>query len=307
MRICLLTRSNRGNDINNFFYVKALKNASLKRGHTFDIIDPGDLIYYIQEDNLLIKTGSNKNILDFDVYIPKVVLIKEGVKRISDRGILVKYLIDHNKIFFNFTESFRSSSRSKMYDFFRLASNNVPLIPSIYIEDNKDLESVDKYIKKFNFSYPLILKSNKGLQGKNLFYTTTRKEVHNVLQKYRDISFIIQPYYEIMHDLRIIVLKGKILGTMDKIHKKDDFRGNIAQGAIGVPYDLDKAVQNIALNAAQVDGSEFVGVDIAITNKGPFVLEVNRNLGFQGFSKFLKVDTAGIIVEYLESLYNHAL
>ncbi len=300
MKICLVIRSNKGSDINNFFDVSALREASIRNGHELYTIDPKDLIFTFNNNKLAIKTDTGLDILDFDSYILRLTYIKDGFKIQSDKLTIAQYLISHNKFVLNFAETMRFSSRSKIYDFYRLNKFNIPLIPTIYVESS-DTDISIQFLEKYNIDYPLILKSNKGLQGKNLFKINNKLELESLLKKSDHISYLIQPYFEILHDLRILVLGGVVLGAMDKIHTEDNFKGNISQGAIGERFTLSPDLENLAKKAATADGSDFVGVDIAVTDRGFFVLEVNRAPGFEGFSSYLNIDVGERIIKFIES------
>ena len=156
MKVCLIIRSNKGSDINNFFDVSALRDASKKNGHQLYIIDPKDLIFLFNNNKLTIKTDTDINLLDFDTYILRLTYIKDEFKMQSDKFTIAQYLISHNKFVLNFAEAMRFSSRSKIYDFYRLNKFDIPLIPTIYVESS-DIKSSIQFIEKNNFNYPLLL------------------------------------------------------------------------------------------------------------------------------------------------------
>lgn len=304
MKVCVITRSNKGNNPNDFFDVKSLKNSSLKFNHEFSMVNPEDLVFSYIDNKLNIDILGGGNILDFDVYIIRISLIVYPERKNSDSALITEYLISNGKTVLNISNSFRSKTRNKMYDFMILSQSNIPLIPSIYLDSN-DIDNIEYYISKNNFKYPLILKSIKGLQGRNLFKVENFEEIKKIISKNSHISFMIQEYYKILHDLRVIVLDGKILGAMEKIPKEGDFRGNISQGASGKNFELDKDLSDLVKRTYYEDGTEFIGIDIAITDRGTFVLEVNRGLGFEGFSKYLDIEVSDHIIKYLENKFNN--
>ena len=304
MKVCIITRSNKGNNPNNFFDVKSLKDSSLKFNHEFYMIDPEDLIFSYIDNRLNVNIVGGGDILDFDVYIIRISLIVYPERKNSDSALIAEYLINNGKTVLNISNSFRSMTRNKMYDFMILSQSNIPLIPSIYL-DASDINDIEYYISKNNFKYPLILKSIKGLQGRNLFKVENFEDIKDIISKNSHISFMIQEYYKILHDLRVIVLDGNILGAMEKLPKEGDFRGNISQGASGKIFRLDKELSDLVKRIYYADGTEFIGVDIAITDRGTFVLEVNRGLGFEGFSKYLDIKVSDHIIKYLENKFNN--
>ena len=100
---------------------------------------------------------------------------------------------------------------------------------------------------------------------------------------------MIQEYIKTDKDVRVIVLGGIIIGSMERKVIEGDFRSNVSQGAKVKEYKLTELeVEQCLLAAKAIDGS-WTAVDF-IPSKNPkteppFILEVNHSPGTEGIEK----------------------
>lgn len=101
-------------------------------------------------------------------------------------------------------------------------------------------------------------------------------------------------------DIRAFVLGGRVLAAMERI--ADGWRTNVAQGARVRPVHLTADQEALCLQAAEVVGAEYAGVDLLPSPDGScYVLEVNGIPGWQGLQTTTDRDIAAEIVAYLEA------
>ena len=98
------------------------------------------------------------------------------------------------------------------------------------------------------------------------------------LQEYLDIDDTRN------HDLRVYVVDGEIVGTMNRYAPEGEWRTNVALGGdVGnMTDDLPSGVADIATTAADLVGLDYAGVDIIERDDGYLLLEVNPTAGFRG-------------------------
>ena len=102
-------------------------------------------------------------------------------------------------------------------------------------------------------------------------------------------------------DIRVLVVGDQILGAMERIAYKGEWRTNYAQGAICRPYNLDKNVQEQIFKIIERIGIEVAGIDLFPTSEGLYVLEVNACPGWKAFEEtYPDIKVAKIIVDYLQ-------
>ena len=181
--------------------------------------------------------------------------------------------------------------------------NNIPVIPTkIFYTKEQVLES--KFWREFG--WPVIAKHERGYQGKSVRKFETFKELKHFVKKINEKNvgmFLWQKYLPTRWDLRVIVLDGKVIGSMKRSAVGDEFRSNFSLGGNVESWNLSEKDREIAEKVAKVCGLDYCGVDImkdsAKQNGNSYVLEVNRQCQFQGFEKSTGINVAKAVVEML--------
>ena len=173
-------------------------------------------------------------------------------------------------------------------------------VPISYSEDT------DRAVKELNTKFPIILKASTGTQTgvgvviiESLRSLNAAVEMLSLHSKY--LPLIIQEFIEIDYDVRVVVLDGRVLGTMKReVITDGDFRSNISLGAEASDIQLTELETKDCLKAAEIVDGRLVGVDfIPAKNREkeqPYILEVNSMPGFGGIEKLKK----GLVKEILE-------
>ena len=85
--------------------------------------------------------------------------------------------------------------------------------------------------------------------------------------------YYLQEYVPNDRDYRIFVIDGISVGAI--VRRSDSLAHNIHQGGIGLPYEIDRDMNEIAGAAAMAVGVDYGGVDLLKDKEGYTVLEVN--------------------------------
>jgi len=103
------------------------------------------------------------------------------------------------------------------------------------------------------------------------------------------------------HDLRLFVLKGRVLGAMRRTARLGEWRTNVAVGGSAEAWRPDPAAERLALAATDAVGAVFAGVDlIEDLDRGELVaLEVNAAPGWRALARVTGVDVAAALIEAL--------
>jgi RimK family alpha-L-glutamate ligase len=96
----------------------------------------------------------------------------------------------------------------------------------------------------------------------------------------------------------MFVVGNEVIGAMLRRAGPTEWRSNIHLGGKGFPYSPAEAESEMAVKAAEAVGVEIAGVDMIMTNDGPFIIEVNASPGFRGLMKATDIDVPGRIVDY---------
>jgi len=185
--------------------------------------------------------------------------------------------------------------------------NDIPVIPTrIFYTKNQVMES--KFWREFG--WPIIAKHERGYQGKSVRKFDDFKELRRFVRKINEKNlgmFLWQKCLPTKWDIRVIVLGGKVLGSMKRSAAGDEFRSNFSLGGSVEPWNLSENDRVLAEKVAKVCGLDYCGVDIMkdlptgrqATEGKSFILEVNRQCQFKGFEQSTGINVAKAVVELI--------
>jgi len=178
--------------------------------------------------------------------------------------------------------------------------NDIPVIPTrIFYTKDQVMES--KFWREFG--WPIVAKHERGYQGKSVRKFDNFKELRRFVRKINEKNlgmFLWQKCLPTKWDIRVIVLGGKVLGSMKRSAAGDEFRSNFSLGGSVEPWSLSESDRILAEKVAKVCGLDYCGVDIMKDNDGnSFILEVNRQCQFKGFEQSTGINVAKAVVELI--------
>lgn len=192
---------------------------------------------------------------------------------------------------------------------YQLLGNWMP--KSFEINSQQELE---EKLNEFFKSSLVVLKPAKGLGGKGIAIDTPikiKKEIilpkkTYVLQEFVDTSGGISDLTDTYHDLRVVIIEGKIIFSHIRTPKKGSLLANVAQGGTIEEVALDKLPNFIieAVTAVQniIDkryNKPIYSIDFGVMREKPFIFELNDQIGFPS----IKMKSAYLFIESLfESL-----
>ena len=101
-------------------------------------------------------------------------------------------------------------------------------------------------------------------------------------------------------DIRVFVIDGKPVASMQRSGATGDFRSNLHRGGKAAKVKITQEERSAAMRAAKSMGLNVCGVDMLRSEHGPMVMEVNSSPGLEGIEKATGVDVASAIIEFLE-------
>lgn len=106
------------------------------------------------------------------------------------------------------------------------------------------------------------------------------------------------------HDYRLLLLGERVLAIRRR--NPNDWRTNVARGAVAEPFDPPEAMVCLARRAAQAVGALWAGVDLLPGLDGClYALEVNAVPGWRAVAAAHQVDVAALALAHLEQLAKH--
>ena len=137
------------------------------------------------------------------------------------------------------------------------------------------------------------MKTLSGSQGVGVLFIESERSYDSQVQLLHnlnsDVDLLIQEYIKTDRDIRVIVLGGLVIASMERQVIDGDFRSNVTQGSKVLPYDLtDLEIEQCLLASKAVNGV-WTAVDFIPSSnpktKPPHILEVNHSPGTEGIEK----------------------
>ncbi len=148
------------------------------------------------------------------------------------------------------------------------------------------------------FELPVIVKMNKGSQGKNVFKCENKRQILDALNTIFDCESILydyialaQEYIPIQREFRVLAWRGEVVLMYEKNNKSAEFEGNLsplhwknAKAILIRDEELIMEMQNFIAPIFEVIPIQFAGIDVTLAKNGKkYMLEINNAPGVAKF------------------------
>lgn len=151
---------------------------------------------------------------------------------------------------------------------------------------------------------PYVIKMARGTHGMGVLKASSKSEAIQLIQGLQPLKgmIVLQEYIEESsgRDIRLIVVGGEVVATMERQSQAGEFRSNLHLGGSSRPIEPTVEERETAIRAAHLMGLEVAGVDLLQSRRGPLVLEVNASPGLEGIEKTTGVDISSKIIRLIE-------
>ena len=179
--------------------------------------------------------------------------------------------------------------------------------PKTVLIPNKD--SIEKSFQNLDTKFPIILKTLRGSKGVGVLFVESERALNSIVQllfkQDKSSDILIQEYIKTEFDVRVLILGGKIIATMQRDVIEGDFRSNASLGAKVKTYDLSEMEIEHSIRAGKSVGGLLTAVDFIPSsdpeNKPPYVLEVNSSPGTEGIEEANKKNIVKDILVYFSN------
>lgn len=277
------------------YSTKRLVEAAEKRGHDVVLIDHSKCHLLMEKGKPSIVFNGEK-VKDIDVIIPRI-----GAS-LTQYGAAVVQHFDIQGVPSVVTSIALLKSRDKLRSLQILSKSGVGIPKSAFARHPKT-EDIKRLINEIG-TVPVILKLLEGTHGTGVIKADTVQSAKSAFEAFSGIKkdIIIQEFVEESggKDIRVIVVGGKIIASMERAGSSDDFRSNLHKGGTSKKVEIDKKTEDAAIESAKLMGLTVAGVDLLMSSRGPLVIEVNSSPGLKGIEKTTGVDVASAIIEAAE-------
>ena len=192
-----------------------------------------------------------------------------------------------------------------MLTYLALRNANVSIVKTIaaplcYTPNAKPNPNFMKEVA-LQLGFPLVAKKSYGSFGAGVQLVYGMEELEKVEDEWLHVPHIYQTYVEESagRDVRVIVIGGKTIATMERVAQEGEFRSNVELGGIGREILIDDNYKKVAEEVAKVLKLDYCGVDLLEGKDGAIVCEVNSNAFFEGLEKTTRVNVAKAYAQYI--------
>lgn len=195
--------------------------------------------------------------------------------------------------------------RDKLHTHQVLAEKGIPspktMLAKFPIDDDM-MAMIEKTL-----GFPVVVKTLKGALGVGVFLIdnakTFRDQMDLIGQTSPDIQLIFQKFVESSkgRDLRLFVVDGELVASMERRAKEGDFKANYSSGGSVHHFDADKEAINLAVRTAKALNIQIGGIDLLFLKEGGYTIcEANTFPGFKGLEKASGINVPEKIFKSME-------
>ena len=193
-----------------------------------------------------------------------------------------------------------TQSRDKLFSLQLLLQSEIDIPTTGFANSPLDTNDLIKMVG----GPPLIVKLLEGTQGKGVVLAETKKAAESVINAFKSLNanILVQEFIKEANgkDLRLFVVDGKVVATIQREAMPGEFRANIHLGGTASVIKPTSEEKKIAIRAAKAMDLKVAGVDIIRSSKGPLLLEVNSSPGLEGIEGATNKDIAGEMILAIE-------
>ncbi|MES2876701.1 MAG: 30S ribosomal protein S6--L-glutamate ligase [Patescibacteria group bacterium] len=277
------------------YSTKRLKEVALKRGHEVRIVKYKECYASIEQNNPTVSYRG-EDLAGFDAIIPRIA---SGMTRY---GTAIVRQLEMQGVYTVSSSLAINRSRDKLRSMQVLAKSGVGIPKTIVSRNSTD---IDDLIDRLGGT-PVIIKLARGTHGNGVVLAESKKAAKSVLQALYltnedGTNVLLQEFVKESAgtDIRVFVVGGRVIASMQRKSLDDDFRSNLHKGGQGTSIKLTEEERKVAIRAAKAMGLQVAGVDMMRSARGPLILEVNASPGF-GIETVTGRDVTTPIIEYIE-------
>ena len=273
---------------------KRIMEAGEMRGHEMHFLNIKECYMKLDATNPEIHYRGGKVLDNFDAVIPRIR------PSITFYGCALTRQFEAMKVFSLNSAAAITQSRDKLFSLQLLLRNGIDIPTTGFANSPLDTDDLIKMVG----GSPLIVKLLEGTQGKGVVLAETKKAAESVINAFKSLNanILVQEFIKEADgkDLRLFVVSGKVVASMQREAAAGEFRANIHMGGTATVIKPTLQEKKMAIKAAKAMDLKVAGVDIIRSSKGPLLLEVNSSPGLEGIEGATHKDIAGAMIRAIE-------
>ena len=183
-----------------------------------------------------------------------------------------------------------------------LAENGVATPATMLAKFPIDIDLVESTL-----GFPVVAKTLNGGNGTGVFLLKNRDsfiEFANLVRETNpNIALVFQEFIAESQgtDLRLFVVDGEVVASMQRTASEGEFKANYTQGGKVEEFVPDEAARNMALETARIFDIRLGGIDLLFSKESGYtVCEANTFPGFKGIESCCDVNIPRKIFEAMQ-------
>lgn len=273
---------------------KRIMEAGEMRGHEMHFLNIKECYMKLDAKNPEIHYRGGIILNKFDAIIPRIR------PSITFYGCALTRQFEALNVYCLNSSTAITQSRDKLFSLQLLLQSGVAIPTTGFANSPLDTNDLIKMVG----GPPLIVKLLEGTQGKGVVLAETKKAAESVINAFKSLNanILVQEFIKEADgkDLRLFVVDGKVVATIQREAMPGEFRANIHLGGTASVIKPTADEKKIAIRAAKAMDLRVAGVDIIRSAKGPLLLEVNSSPGLEGIEGATNKDIAGEMILAIE-------
>ena len=273
---------------------KRLMEAGEMRGHEMHFLNIKECYMKLDAKTPQIHYRGGIILNQFDAVIPRIR------PSITFYGCALTRQFEALNVYCLNSSTSITQSRDKLFSLQLLLQSGIEIPTTGFANSPLDTDDLIKMVG----GSPLIVKLLEGTQGKGVVLAETKKAAESVINAFKSLNanILVQEFIKEANgkDLRLFVVDGKVVATIQREAMPGEFRANIHLGGTASVIKPTSEEKKIAIRAAKAMDLKVAGVDIIRSSKGPLLLEVNSSPGLEGIEGATNKDIAGEMIRAIE-------
>lgn len=258
---------------------RQLLGAAKDLGHSLEVIDTGQFTMgeSLENYDLVLHRDSGVSFDDVDLLLLKD--LRQQSSQLVNSPEVIELL----------------RGKDRQFTFFK--EKKLPCIPTAIFR------GADSGLNSFRDCDQFVLKTIRGNQGKGVMLIRGRDSLATILESNEvkeDQRYILQPKIDFIKEFRVLSLGEEIWGAIEK-DLTNDFRANAKRCSPKAieSESLPKTVIKLVEKILKLFPGQFLGLDIAMTENGPVLIEINTTPGFEVFDELHEINSATRLLQEL--------
>ncbi|XP_055426059.1 beta-citrylglutamate synthase B isoform X3 [Bubalus kerabau] len=255
--------------------LRALKAKCCEEELDFRAVVMDELVLTVEQGNLGLRVNG-----ELITAYPQVVVVRVPTPWVqSDSDITVlRHLEKMGCRLMNRPQAILNCV-NKFWTFQELAGHGVPLPDTFSYGGHENFAKMIDEAEVLEF--PMVVKNTRGHRGKAVFLARDKHHLADLSHLIRhEAPYLFQKYVKESHgrDVRVIVVGGRVVGTMLRCSTDGRMQSNCSLGGVGMMCSLSEQGKQLAIQVSNILGMDVCGIDLLMKDDGSFcVCEANAN------------------------------